>query len=146
MDFTNPFTGMTPERKLTTEELLRALRIDVAAELDAINLYQAHIDAIDDEEIKALIAHIRDEEKEHVAEFMAAINALDQKQKAELESAHPELSIPAGQAQVLPLSGGEEAGGSAEPGGESQESAAAEEDKPAEPQLTVGSLLGDRQT
>jgi rubrerythrin len=74
MDFSDPFTGLTPPRKLTTEEIMRAIRIDIAAELDAINLYQAHIDAIDDERVNRVIAHIRDEEKEHVAEFTSLLN------------------------------------------------------------------------
>lgn len=100
MDFSNPFTGMTPGRKLTVEELARAIRIDIAAELDAINLYQSHIDATDDEVAKQLIAHIRDEEKEHMAEFTALLNYLDSVQKAYFETA--EIGeIEAGQTQEL---------------------------------------------
>ncbi|MCL5256317.1 MAG: demethoxyubiquinone hydroxylase family protein [Chloroflexi bacterium] len=141
MDFSSPYVGMTPPRKLTTEELMRALRIDVAAELDAINLYQAHIDAIDDEQVKAVIAHIRDEEKEHVAEFMAALNALDAKQKDELESPHPELGIEAGQAQVIPVAG-TETQASTESAPQVQPQQAAMEPKA----FTVGSLLGKVQS
>lgn len=141
MDFTSPFVGLTPPQKLTTEELLRALRIDVAAELDAINLYQAHIDATDDEQVKAVIAHIRDEEKEHVVEFMAAINALDAKQKDEFESPHPELGIEAGQAQVIPVTGMgvglSTASGDRTP---PEQASTGPED------LTVGSLLGKSQS
>lgn len=105
MDFTDPYTGMVPERKLNREEILRALRIDVAAELDAINLYQAHIDAIDDERVKAVIAHIRDEEKEHVAEFMAMINELDQVQAQQFASEHAE-AIGGGKEGALPVGEG----------------------------------------
>ena len=79
MDFSNPFGTMVP-RKMTAEELARAIRQDIAAELDAIALYQAHIDATDDERAKKLLAHIRDDEKEHAGELLALLEILDPKQ------------------------------------------------------------------
>ncbi len=132
MDFSDPFTGLTPDRKLNREEILRALRIDVAAELDAINLYQAHIDAIDDERVRQVIAHIRDEEKEHVAEFMGMINALDPTQQQMFASEHA-AAIERGQQGFLPMGVG-----------------TVEEMPEARPatgaQFTVGSLLGQEQS
>ncbi len=68
------------------EQLLIWLREDLMGELQAINQYQAHIDNIDDPEIKKLLAHIRDDEKEHVAEIthtIARIDAVQQKKFAE---------------------------------------------------------------
>ena len=41
-DFFNPFSGMVPDRKLTKEELIRVVRLDVAGELEAIHGYMAH--------------------------------------------------------------------------------------------------------
>ncbi|MCL5960611.1 MAG: demethoxyubiquinone hydroxylase family protein [Chloroflexi bacterium] len=102
MDFSNPFTGMVPGRKLNMEEILRALRLDVAAELDAINLYQAHIDAIDDPKVNAVIAHIRDEEKEHAAEFMSLINELDLTQAQKFAAEHNQ-AIESGHEEALPV-------------------------------------------
>jgi uncharacterized protein len=84
MPDTNPFLGLVP-RKMTNEELARAIRLDIQAELDAVNLYQAHIDATDDEEVKLVIAHVRDEEKEHVGEFLELLRRLDPKQAEELD-------------------------------------------------------------
>ena len=51
--------------------------VDLIGELDAINLYQMHIDEIDDEEVKKVLTHIRDDEKEHVAELTKVIRKLD---------------------------------------------------------------------
>lgn len=70
------------------QQLLIWLRKDLIGEFDAINQYQAHIDNIDDPEIKELLAHIRDDEKEHVAELMHLINRLDAMQKHKFASDH----------------------------------------------------------
>ena len=79
MDLSNPFGTMVP-RKMNAGELARVIRQDIAAELDAIALYQAHIDATDDERAKKVLAHVRDDEKEHVAEFLALLEILDPQQ------------------------------------------------------------------
>ena len=55
MDPSNPFGTMVP-RKMTTAELAGAIRQDIAAELDAVDVYQAHIDATDDERAKKVHA------------------------------------------------------------------------------------------
>jgi rubrerythrin len=64
---------------------LIALRKDLVGELDAINLYQVHIDEIDDEEAKEVLAHIRDDEKEHVAELVKIIRKLDSSQEEKFQ-------------------------------------------------------------
>ncbi|PTL85225.1 demethoxyubiquinone hydroxylase family protein [Vitiosangium sp. GDMCC 1.1324] len=79
MPQTNPFHSMVP-RKLTDSELARAIRLDMEAELDAINLYAAHIDATDNEEAKAILRHVMDEEREHAALFWELIARLDPSQ------------------------------------------------------------------
>ncbi len=38
-DFPDPFSGKIPDRKLTKGELVRALRLNLAAEHEAIHLY-----------------------------------------------------------------------------------------------------------
>jgi rubrerythrin len=75
-EFLNPFTGMTPARKLTTSELVRAIRENVAAELEATHLYQAHADATDNEVAKKVLLDIADEERVHIGEFMRLIEIL----------------------------------------------------------------------
>jgi rubrerythrin len=56
---------------------LEMIREDLIAELQAINQYQEHIEALDDEEAIKVLEHIRDDEKEHVAELFKLIQALD---------------------------------------------------------------------
>lgn len=69
------------EEMIDMEELtLIWLREDIGGELDAINQYQDHIDAIANEEVKRLLEHIRDEEKEHVAELVKLLRKLDKVQ------------------------------------------------------------------
>jgi rubrerythrin len=59
------------------EGLLEMLRDDLMGELQAINQYQEHINAIDNEEARHVLEHIRDDEKEHVAELTKLIRKLD---------------------------------------------------------------------
>ena len=91
MDFSNPFGTMVP-RKMNAGELPRAIMQDVAAELDAVAVYQAHIDATDDERAKKVLAHIRDDEKEHVGEFLALLEILDPRQAEYIKKGKVELA------------------------------------------------------
>ncbi len=64
---------------------LKALREDLVGELGAINQYQEHIDDIDDDEAKKVLGHIRDDEKEHVAELIKIIRKLDSTQEEKFQ-------------------------------------------------------------
>ena len=75
-EFVNPFSGKTPDRKMTLNELTRAIRLNLAAEQEAVHLYQAHADATDNELAKAVLLDIADEEREHVGEFQRLLNIL----------------------------------------------------------------------
>ena len=75
-EFINPFSGKIPERKLTKQELIRAIRLDIAAEHEAIHLYMAHAEAIDDPLAKKILIDIANEEREHVGEFMRLLEIL----------------------------------------------------------------------
>jgi len=75
-NFANPFQGNV-NRKLRKEELIQAIRLDIAGELEAIYLYDAHVQATDDEVAKRVIGDIRDEEKAHVGELMTLLRYLD---------------------------------------------------------------------
>lgn len=81
-DFANPFQGNV-DRKMTKEELIQAIRLDIAGELEAIYVYDAHVQATDNELAKKVIADIRDEEKAHIGELMTLLRVLDP-QEAEL--------------------------------------------------------------
>lgn len=77
--FANPFTANV-NRKISNEELIQAIRLDIAGELEAIYLYDAHVQATDDEFAKKVISDIRDEEKAHVGELMTLLRHLDPKE------------------------------------------------------------------
>lgn len=79
-NFANPFVGNV-NRKMTNEELKQAIRLNIASELEAIYLYDAHVQATDDEFAKKVISDIRDEEKAHVGELMTLLRYLDPKEE-----------------------------------------------------------------
>ncbi len=59
---------------------LAMLREDLIGELQAINQYEEHIAALEDKEAIRVLEHIRDDEKEHVAELTKLIQKLDRVQ------------------------------------------------------------------
>lgn len=74
--FANPYEPRIPQ-PMTNAELAQAVRLDLASELEAIYLYEAHILATDDEAAKKVLGHIRDEEKEHLGELLMLLQYLD---------------------------------------------------------------------
>lgn len=74
--FVNPFQGNV-NRKISNAELMQALRLDIAGELEAIFLYDAHYMSTDDPIAKTVLADIRDEERAHVGELMTLMRHLD---------------------------------------------------------------------
>lgn len=77
--FANPFQGNV-NRKMSNAELMQALRLDIASELEAIFLYDSHALATDDPAAKTVLADIRDEEKAHVGELITLMRYLDPKE------------------------------------------------------------------
>lgn len=76
------------ESSSSLEQLLIWLREDLVGELEAINQYQEHINKIDEPEIRELLEHIRDDEKEHVAEITHAISRIDAIQREKFATDH----------------------------------------------------------
>ena len=64
---------------------LKNLREDLMGELGAINQYQEHIDEVDDEEVKKVLTHVMNDEKEHVAELTKLLQQIDATQKEKFE-------------------------------------------------------------
>ncbi|MGA9097467.1 MAG: ferritin family protein [Methanotrichaceae archaeon] len=75
-EFTNPFSGKVPDRKLTPEELIRAIRLNLAAEHEAVHLYMAHAEATDNPLAKKVLIDIANEERVHAGEFARLISIL----------------------------------------------------------------------
>ena len=55
---------------------VRALRLDLAAEEEAVHLYTAHADATNNVMAKTMLNDIADEEKVHAGELLTMIEAL----------------------------------------------------------------------
>ena len=76
LEFLNPFTGRALERRLTVEELVRAIRQNLAAEHEAVHLYLAHADATDHVLAKMVLTDIANEERVHAGEFQRLLQIL----------------------------------------------------------------------
>ncbi len=79
-DFGNPFAGVNKDRKLTHDELVRAVRFLISAEYEAIQLYQQLADSIDNKLAIEVLEDIANEEKVHAGEFLRLLYELDPKE------------------------------------------------------------------
>jgi len=75
-EFGNPFSGVVHNRKLTHEELIRAIRFMIAAEYEAVQLYMQLAESIDDELARDVLKDIADEERVHAGEFLRLLKHL----------------------------------------------------------------------
>jgi rubrerythrin len=81
MSYGNGEMSEADERELDLE----MLREDLVGELNAINQYQDHIESLENQEALRVLEHIRDDEKEHVAELTKLIQKLDATQAAKFK-------------------------------------------------------------
>ncbi len=75
-DFVNNFSGMKADRKLTDEELKRAIRFDIAAEYEAVQLYLQLAESTDNKLAIAVLRDIAEEELVHAGEFLRLLKTL----------------------------------------------------------------------
>ena len=75
-EFGSPFSGLAHDRKLSPEELVRAIRFMVAAEYEAIQLYMQLAESTDNELAKEVLVDIADEERVHAGEFLRLLKEL----------------------------------------------------------------------
>ena len=75
-EFTNAFSGLKEDRKLTHDELVRAIRFMIAAEYESIQLYTQLAASIDDKLAQEVLWDISNEEKEHAGEFFRLLQVL----------------------------------------------------------------------
>jgi rubrerythrin len=109
-EFLNPFSGTVPDRKLTLSELIRAIRLNLAAEHEAVHLYMAHADATDHPLAKEVLTDIANEERVHAGEFQRLLEILtgdEQKWMAEGKAEVDEMAAEIG-ASTTAEAGGEE--------------------------------------
>lgn len=76
---------------MTKEELVQAVRLDIAGELEAIYLYDAHAQATDDAFARKVLEDIRDEEKAHIGELMTLLRHLDPAEAEHFASGEAEV-------------------------------------------------------
>ncbi len=89
--FLDPFSQNVPERKMTNRELVRAIRLDLAGELEAISVYMAHADATDDPLAKKVLVDIANEEREHVGELIHLTKILTKDEQGFLDHGMEEV-------------------------------------------------------
>lgn len=89
-NFTNPFSGNV-SRKMSTQELIRAIRLDIAAEHEAVFIYEAHADACMDPMAEKILRDIAKEEKVHVHELQTVLKLLDAEEVESIKDAEKEV-------------------------------------------------------
>ncbi len=75
----------TSDEQLDTQDDLEMLRDALANELQAISQYEEHLLYLQNEEAATAVEHIVEQEKEHVAELLRLIQALDPVQAEKLK-------------------------------------------------------------
>jgi len=90
-DFGNPFAGNIPDRKLTKEELVRAVRFSISAEYEAIQLYTQLADSTTDKLTQAVMRDIAKEEVVHVGEFLRLLHTLAPEEAGLYEKGYTEV-------------------------------------------------------
>jgi rubrerythrin len=75
-EFANAFYGNANSRKLTQSELVRAIRLMVVDEYEAISVYTALAESIDNQLAKEVLLDIADEERVHAGEFLRLLKEL----------------------------------------------------------------------
>lgn len=84
-EFSNPFIVKKSDRKLTKEEIIRAVRYMIAAEYEATELYIQTAESTDDELVKMVFNDIAIEELEHAGEFLRLLHELAPEEKKHYE-------------------------------------------------------------
>ena len=75
-EFGSPFAGRASDRKLTDEELIRAIRFMIAAEYEAIQLYMQLAESTDNKLAIEVLKDIADEERVHAGEFLRLLHEI----------------------------------------------------------------------
>ena len=74
--FASPFSGLAKDKKLTHEELVRAIRFMVAAEYEATQMYMQLAESTDHPLAVQVLTEIANEERVHAGEFLRLLHEL----------------------------------------------------------------------
>ena len=91
MDFTSISPLITPGKKLTDSEIARALRLSIAAELDAVHLYELIADSVGDKKVQEVMKSVANEEKVHAGEFTEILSRFDKDYDRSVEEGRKEV-------------------------------------------------------
>ncbi len=90
-EFGSAFSGLANDRKLTHEELVRAVRFMIAAEYEAIQMYTQLAESTDDKVAVAVLEDISNEERVHAGEFLRLLKYLDSNEEKFYENGTHEV-------------------------------------------------------
>ncbi len=106
-EFAHAFYGNASPRKLTHSELVRAIRLMVVDEYEAISIYTTLAESIDNQLAKEVLLDIADEERVHAGEFLRLLKELAPDEEkwyadgaAEVEAEIAKMAAPAGKEPV----------------------------------------------
>jgi len=90
-EFSSPFSVLKNDRMLTKEELVRAIRFMIAAEYEAVQMYQQTAESTDNALAREVLLDIANEEKEHAGEFLRLLRELDPEEEKFYEEGYEEV-------------------------------------------------------
>jgi hypothetical protein len=90
MDFSSVGPLLKTDKPLDPRETARAVRLAIAAENDAVHLYELIADSCGNADVKELLQDIADEEKVHIGELQQLLSILDTKDEKLLEEGREE--------------------------------------------------------
>jgi rubrerythrin len=117
-EFANSFSGLAAGRKVTHEELVRAIRFMIAAEYEAVQLYVQLAESTDNRLAQEVLRDIADEEIVHAGEFLRLLKELAPGEEAFYVEGTAEV-----EEMMAGLSNPEQASGSSEAAGNPAETA-----------------------
>jgi rubrerythrin len=75
-EFCSAFSGLANDRKVSKEELIRAIRFLIAAEYEAVQLYMQLAESTDNTLAIDVLKDIADEERVHAGELLRLLHEL----------------------------------------------------------------------
>jgi rubrerythrin len=97
--FGSPFSELANSRKLTDEELIRAIRFMVASEYEATQMYVQLAESTTNKLAKAVLKDIATEELVHAGEFLKLLFDLAPDEKAHYAKGEKEVDVMKAQLQ-----------------------------------------------
>jgi len=74
--FAHPFNSLKRDRKISEEDLIRGIRLMIAAEYEAVEMYMLLAESIDNKLAKKILVDIANEERVHAGEFLRLLKHL----------------------------------------------------------------------